>query len=91
MPLIEEFLGGGGAALLILALVCLEAVALALRHRRGAGPPMLRWLSPMLAGAALVSALWLAQRGAPPLALGPLLALAGVAHLLGARERWGGS
>ena len=89
MALIEKFLVGGGAALLILALVCLEAAALTLRHRRGAGAPLLRWLSPMLAGAALVTALWLAQRGAPPLALGPPLALAGLAHLLGAKERWG--
>jgi hypothetical protein len=89
VPLIEGFLGGGGAALLILALVCVEATALALRHRRGMGPPLLRWLSPMLAGAALVAALWLEQSGAPPVLLGPPLALAGLAHLLGAKERWG--
>ena len=89
MGALEAFLGDGGAAALILGLVAVEFIALALRYRFAGGAPPARWLSPLVAGAALVGALWLAQRDASPLVLGPVLAVAGVAHLLGFRQRWG--
>lgn len=88
MDSLSAFLGGGGAALLILALVGAEFIALAIRYRLDAGSPPGRWLSPLVAGAALVTALWLVQSQMPPIFLGPVLAIAGVAHLLGFRQRW---
>ena len=88
--MLETFLTRGHAADLILLLVLAEGLLLWLRHRRGQGAPLMRWLSPLLAGAALVLTLRLAQTGAPAEALGALLAVAGVAHLMGYRERWFG-
>jgi hypothetical protein len=68
--------------------VAVEALMLTWRWRRtGAAHPR-QWWSQTAAGAALVGALALAQLDAPAAALGTALALAGVVHLLGARERW---
>jgi hypothetical protein len=89
IDVIEGFLVGGGAAALILLVVLIEGALLTLRQRRGVGPPVLRWLSPLAAGAALVGALWAQQAGFSSPVIGSLLILAGIAHLLGARERWG--
>jgi hypothetical protein len=85
---LESFLNGGHAAELILVLVLCESAVLWLRYRRGEGPAPARWLSPLLAGAALVLALRLAQTDAPAELLGIALAVAGLAHLLGYRQRW---
>jgi hypothetical protein len=85
---LESFLNGGHAAELILVLVLCESAVLWLRYRRGNGPAPSRWLSPLLAGAALVLALRFSQAGAPAELLGITLAVAGIAHLLGYRQRW---
>lgn len=86
--MLDAFLNGGHAAELIFMLVLCEAAVLWLRYRRGDGPAPAKWLSPLLAGAALVLALRLSQAGATPELLGISLAVAGVAHLLGYRQRW---
>lgn len=88
MDSVYSLLTSGAAALLILLVVAVEAAMLAWRWRRtGAAHPR-QWLSQTAAGAALVAALGLAQLDAPAAAVGSALALAGLAHLLGARERW---
>jgi len=89
MSVLEDFLLSGRAADLILLIVAVEAAALFfLRARHGASVPLSRWLSPLVAGAALVVALRLALSGgeAGPMALA--LAVAGAAHLAGYRGRW---
>ena len=94
MAALEGFLLSGRAADLILLLVVLEALALLLWRRRrvtqGRGPqvPLARWLSPLVAGAALVLALRLALTGGSAPLMGLALAVAGVAHLAGYRQRW---
>jgi hypothetical protein len=85
---LESFLLSGRAAELILLIVALEFAALWWRYRRGDGAPPSRWLSQLLAGAALVAALRLAQGGAGAEAIGLALAVGGVAHLSGYRQRW---
>jgi hypothetical protein len=86
--MLDRFLTGGGAANLILVLVLCEFAVLWVRYRRGLGAPPGQWLSPLLAGAALVLALRFFQGGAPPALLGVTLAVAGLAHLMGYRQRW---
>jgi hypothetical protein len=86
--MLESFLTSGYAAQLILAIVALESVLLWWRYRRGDGAPPSRWLSQLVAGAALVTALRLAQGGASAELLGMALAVGGTAHLLGYRQRW---
>ena len=88
MDSVHTFLASGAAALLILLVVALEAVMLAWRWRRTGSAHPRQWLSQTAAGAALVAALGLAQLDAPAATVGCALALAGLAHLLGARERW---
>lgn len=88
MLTLKNFLASGHAAELILILVCCEFIFLWFRYRRASGPPPRRWLSPLLAGAALVIALRLAQSNAPTELLGLALAVAGMAHLMGYRQRW---
>ncbi|MDP5055034.1 MAG: hypothetical protein NWP69_14695 [Congregibacter sp.] len=88
MPELRDFLASGHAAELILVLVCAESAFLWLRYRRGSGSAPRQWLSPLLAGAALATALRLAQSGAPEEFLGVALAVAGIAHLAGYRQRW---
>jgi hypothetical protein len=85
---LEWFLSSGHAAELILLLVVLEGLFLWLRYRRGVGSAPGKWLSPLVAGAALVLALRLVQGGAYAGLTGLSLAIAGVAHLLGSRQRW---
>ncbi|MEM9396443.1 MAG: hypothetical protein AAF991_03120, partial [Pseudomonadota bacterium] len=81
-----DFLTGGEAALLILLIVALEGIALSLRQfKRNDSVPLLQWLSPLLAGGALVLALFLSQRNAPPELLGICLLCAGLAHASGYR------
>ena len=88
MQSVYAFLASGAAALLILLVVVVEALVLTWRWRRTGTAHPRQWWSQTAAGAALVAALALAQLGAPAPALGAALALAGIAHLLGARERW---
>jgi len=85
---ILTLLTGGGAAAAILCIVLVEALLLYLRWRRGVGAHPHLWLSQVIAGGALVTALLLAQRGAPAESLGAALVCAGVAHLAGYRTRW---
>ena len=88
MTSVYAFLSSGLAALFILVVVAAEAALLTWRWRRtGAAHPR-QWLSQTAAGAGLVAALGLTQFGAPVPAVGTALALAGVAHLLGSRQRW---
>ncbi|WOJ93518.1 hypothetical protein R0135_17320 [Congregibacter variabilis] len=87
---LRAFLVGGHAAELIVALVCCELAFLWFRFRYRAGAHPRQWLSPLLAGAALVVALRLSQSGAPEELLGLALAVAGLAHLMGYRQRWYG-
>lgn len=92
MAALEKFLQTGHAADLILLLVFLEGLALFLRHRAAARDqrvPVSRWLSPLLAGAALVIALRLALTDGAPGPIALALLVAGLAHLGGARQRWG--
>ncbi|MFK7830878.1 MAG: hypothetical protein AB8B57_13960 [Congregibacter sp.] len=84
----DNFLTQGVAAALILCLVVVESMLLYRRHRCAHGAQFARWLSPMAAGAALVLALLLTQLAAPPALIGLALALAGLAHALGYRQRW---
>lgn len=86
--MLESFLTEGHAAELILAIVALEFLLLWWRFRRGGGAPPSRWVSQLVAGAALVTALRLAQGGAQAEWLGMALAVGGIAHLLGFRQRW---
>jgi len=88
MQTLESFLLDGRAAELILLIVLFEFVILSLRYWRGSGAPPARWLSQLVAGAALVLALRLFQGGAPVAAMGMALAVGGIAHLLGYRQRW---
>lgn len=88
MNAIEAFIAKGAATDVVLAVVVAELVALLVHWRRGGAPPR-RWLSPLVAGAALVLSLRMALVGAPPLWLGLTLSVAGIAHLAGYRERWG--
>ncbi|EED32398.1 conserved hypothetical protein [gamma proteobacterium NOR5-3] len=90
MLALQSFVLGGYAAALILALVCCELAVLWFRYRYKEGASPRQWLSPLLAGAALVCALLLAQVNAPQELLGLALAAAGVAHLMGYRQRWYG-
>lgn len=84
-----DFLTGGEAALLILLIVALEGVALSVRQfKRNESVPLLQWLSPLIAGGALVLALFLSQRDASPELLGICLLCAGLAHASGYRTRW---
>lgn len=86
----QDFLTGGEAALLILAIVVLEAIVLGFRHfKRDGASPMLVWLSPLLAGGALVLALFFSQRGGSAELIGTCLLVAGLAHAMGVRMRWG--
>jgi hypothetical protein len=85
---LEAFLLSGRAADLILLIVALETLVLGYRYVCGRGPSPRYWLSPLLAGAALVWALRLALTAGPPPLLGLALAVAGVAHLAGYRQRW---
>jgi hypothetical protein len=85
---LEAFLRSGRAADLILLIVFLEAAFLLFLQLRGRAPPPGRWLSPLVAGAALVWALRLALTGGPLPLLGLALAAAGIAHLAGYRQRW---
>ena len=90
MSTVEGFLASGQAAGLVLLIVFLEGGLLLMRHLR-ARPErasVVSWLSPLLAGAALVVALLLVQSGASPRYLGLALTVAGVAHLMGYRQRW---
>lgn len=89
MTSIESFLGSGLAAMLILLVVVTEALFLVWRWRTSGAAHPRQWLSQTAAGAALVAALGLAQTGAPEAAVGVALALAGIAHLFGAAQRWG--
>ncbi len=88
MDSVYAFLGSGAAAALILLVVVVEAAMLMWRWRRTGTAHPRQWWSQTAAGAALVAALGLTQLGAPAPAVGIALALAGLAHLLGARERW---
>ncbi len=72
----------------MLALVLLEMLLLYIRYRRSRGVAPRRWLSPAVAGAALALALLFAQIGAGYQALGAALTVAGIAHVLGYRQRW---
>lgn len=85
---VVSFLTQGGAAALILCIVIIESLLLFLRYLRGAGTPPVQWLSPLVAGGALVLALLLTQLAAPPPFIGMCLAFAGLAHALGYRQRW---
>lgn len=88
MAALEAFLRSGRAADLILLIVLLEGALLAVRQLRGGAPPLGRWLSPLVAGAALVLALRLALTDGPVPLLGLALSVAGIAHLAGYRQRW---
>lgn len=85
---VDAFLGSGAAALMILLVVIAEAALLTWRWRRSGAAHPRQWLSQTAAGAGLVAALALTQVGAPAPAVGTALILAGVAHLLGSRQRW---
>ena len=88
MDSVYTFLESGAAALLILLLVAAEAALLTARWRRSGAAHPRQGLSQTAAGAGLVAALGLTQVGAPAPAVGTALALAGLAHVLGARQRW---
>lgn len=88
MAFLEEFLRSGRAADVILCLVLLETLLLFWRQRGDKRVPVGRWLSPLLAGAALVVALRLALTGGSAELLALMLLGAGVAHLSGFRQRW---
>ena len=87
--MLDVLLEQGGAALMVLAVVALEAAVLTVRSARAQGAPARVWVSQMCAGAALALALFLSQRAAPPAAIGLCLAVAGLAHGAGFRHRWG--
>lgn len=71
------------------ALMVLEAALLLLWHRRtGSGLAPRTLLPTLAAGGALMATLLALLLGAPPLALLPLLALAGAAHGLDLHRRW---
>ena len=85
----DVLLEQGGAALVVLVVVALEAAVLTARSLRAQGAPVRVWVSQMCAGAALALTLLLSQREAPPAAIGLCLVAAGLAHGAGFRHRWG--
>jgi hypothetical protein len=85
---IEGFLLSGRAADLILLVLLLEAGFLTRRAYSGTGAPVRRWLSQLVAGAALVIALRIALTGGAAGPLGLALGVAGLAHAAGYRQRW---
>ena len=92
MNALEAFLASGQAAVVVLSFVAVEAALLTLREWRKessrAAPGA--WISPLVAGAALVAALLCVQWRLSPYYLGLAVSIAGLAHLLGYRQRWSG-
>lgn len=84
----NAFLTQGNAALLILVIVALEGIALWRHHQPATLKVAMRWLSPTLAGAALVLSIYIIQKGFNPQLLGAMLILAGAAHVAGLGARW---
>jgi hypothetical protein len=85
---VESLITSGRVADLILLLMALETALLTWRWHRGKGAPPLRWLSQIAAGVALVVALRLSLTGAPAIAIGGVLLVAGGIHLAGYPARW---
>lgn len=86
--MLNAFVSEGGAALLIFLIVIVEGAALWRFHRPKSLSAAMHWLSPTIAGAALILALYLSQRAYPASAIGLALLVAGIANIAGIRARW---
>jgi hypothetical protein len=85
----EDWLGGGRAAELVLALMAFEAVALVwFRRRTGRGIPALELLTSLAAGAMLVLALRAVLLGQGLAGATPFLLAALAAHVTDLAVRW---
>ncbi len=84
-----EFVLSGGAVLVILGLIGLEAVGIALYRRlTGRGPRLQDLAFTLLSGGFLILALHAALTGAPPFWLMGWLSGALIAHIADLRSRW---